>query len=163
MLTLPTLGGFMLVALWWVISLWSLRKNKMFMLVVPSSSPQDAAVCYISIYYMQCLLHKSGATFVLFVSPKTSLVQLQICIFPAGWVVYSWGVSSSSPSPISSPHTCAPLHHILLFKSFAVVPSLHLSITCPCVSHKCFILFRIMTCYCYVYKPTAALCKDTQK
>lgn len=37
-------------------------------------------MCYISIYYMQYLLYMLGTTFVLFVTPKTSLVQLQVYI-----------------------------------------------------------------------------------
>lgn len=124
---------------------------------------------YPSLLYMMPQAYVRCYLFVIFFTPKTSLVQVPVCVFltNCGLVVHSCGIFRAKPVPHLLPScACAPLHHTLCphysrpLLSYLGCLSLHYIIVPDC---KCLSLHRTTACYCYLYKTIVAPCTERQQ
>lgn len=102
---------------------------RLFLLLL--SLPWSAVPYHTHVYFIcgiQCML---GTIALLFVTPKTSFVQVCVSLTDHGWVVYSCGLSSAKPFSHCLLSLCmySPALHPVspLLKASAVKPGLYFS------------------------------------
>lgn len=188
MLPLPTLGGFMLVTLQWVISIWSPVPGRIrcscwwFLLPLPRIHSESLQLClvtfFLNTFFIGLQLHVTSQ-FTICSAFYLCQVLLLHCLLPLkpAWSssrsaflqLSEWFIAEGSPVPAQ-----APSHHpipALLRTTPHISTSRPLLLYQACISlhyvlgqsHKYLILHRITACYCYLYKPTAALYKRYTK